>query len=357
MSILFKHRRKNTLNRLYFKILCLTIGLVVFIGPFSEVFILIDERFLIRPRINHELSERVRLQKKLTSIYGDFTQWNQTLCSDRSDNRGSHQKIICISIYGQKSEFTDNQMYSWEKTIISLVKLLVDEINTLLPGWILRIYTDFTGSTEYQRELLFNFSSVDVCDINNLPFFGSSLRTFLPGKMWRFLPVFDRHVDYLLSRDLDSPITRRETETIDLWLSDEQKDKFFYIARDNLQHSVPILGGLWGAAMKRARQNLIYIFQPMLLPSIARRYRGAGDQGFLSDYIFNNVKSGALIFDSYYCLIFGGRPFLSRRSSYNCYLGCVRPCCTNVTMDDSNVKKKPCSKRCRPKKHPDWIYC
>ncbi|CAF4601910.1 unnamed protein product, partial [Rotaria sp. Silwood2] len=235
---------------------------------------------------------------------------------------------------------------------------LANEVKTLLPSWIIRLYIDFTGSTKSQQEFLYNFSNVDICDIHNMPMFGSSLVSYLPGKMWRFLPIFDPFVDFYLSRDLDSPIMKRETETIDMWVSDKQKKYFFHIARDNKQHTVPILGGLWGASPARARRYLFHIFQPMLVPSIARQYKGAGDQQFLSDYIWSNVKTYSLIFDSYYCNIFGGQPFLSQRPiGDNCFLGCIRSCCINTTSSGSPNQNNTCPPACRPKDHQDWIYC
>jgi hypothetical protein len=247
-------------------------------------------------------------------------------------------------------------MFSW-KAILSFLKPLANEIKLLLPSWIIRVYIDFTSSTESQRELFYNFSNVDVCDITNLPLFGASLYTYLPGKMWRFLPVFDPFVDYMLSFDLDSPMTQRQTDTINMWISDEHKSKFFYIARDHYKHEVPILGGLWGAAMTRARDHLSHAFQPMLVPSIGRQYNGTGDQQFLWDYIWKKVKDYSLTFDSYFCEHYGGQPFPSQRPVGNCFLGCIRSCCNNATNDDSKRKKIPCPIACRPRDHQDWIYC
>jgi hypothetical protein len=187
--------------------------------------------------------------------------------------------------------------------------------------------------------------------------FGSSLRSFLPGKMWRFLPIFDPYVDYLLSRDLDSPIIQRETKTIDMWLSNEQENNFFYIARDHIEHGAVILGGLWGASMRRTRYELFNSFEPMLISCIAELYKKSGDQQFLLDYIWNFFKNNALIFDSYFCQTLNGRPFLSRGPKDNCFLGCIRPCCSNTIKDDFNIRLKHCPIECRPKEHLDWIYC
>jgi len=312
-----------------------------------------DERYFNNFLIKYYLIRRHFSLLKSNYNYENFTQWNRTLCNKISDHRGAHQKVIAISIYR-----TDNPLFSSEITNIKFLKQLSNEINILLPEWILRVYIDFTDSIKSQQEFLNNFSNIDICDINNIPIFGSSLRSYLPGKMWRFLPIFDPYVDYLLSRDLDSPIIQRETETIDMWLSNEQEKHFFYIARDNIVHGVPILGGLWGAAMRRARYKLFTIFEPMLIPSIAQLYTETGDQRFLRDYVWNFVKNNALIFDSYFCQKLNGRPFLSQRPRGNCFLGCLRPCCNNIIENDFNVVPlKPCPIECRPKEHLDWIYC
>ncbi|CAF3079143.1 unnamed protein product [Rotaria socialis] len=299
------------------------------------------------------------LEINKTYSYEHFTKWNRSLCSNESDRRGPHQKVISISIYGSTSKYTDNPMFSWDKSILPFLIPLAAEVQTLLPSWIIRLYIDYAGSLKSQRESLSNFSNVDLCDIHNIPLFGSSLSVYLPGKMWRFLPVFDPFVDFFLSRDLDSPVMKRETETIELWESNEERNSIFHIARDHRYHDIPILGGLWGAAPMRARHYLFYTFRPMLVPSIARRYNGSGDQLFLSEIIWAKVKAHSLIFDSYSCKAFGGRPFLSQRlpSTTNCFLGCIRPCCLNITSAAFDAKYFICPEICRPKDHQDWIYC
>lgn len=291
-------------------------------------------------------------------MYDSFLRWNRSLCSAESDRRGPHQKVIAVSVYGSSSKYTDNTMFSWIASILEFLLPLSAEVQTLLPSWLIRIYVDFTDSTEAQRAIIANLSNVDVCNISNIPLFAPSSLSYLPGKIWRFLPVFDPLVDYVLSRDLDSPIIRRESETIEMWLSDRYKRKFFYTARDNIYHGVPILGGLWGAAPVRARRVLHDIFQPILIPVIAQRYNGTGDQTFLTEYVWQRVKRRTLSFDSYFCQTFGGLPFPSQRPPGNCFLGCLRPCCLG-TIDKNKTDHyvKPCPVDCRPKSHQDWTYC
>ena len=289
--------------------------------------------------------------------YEFFSQWTQTLCSERSSRRGPHQKIIAISVYGTASKFTDNSMFAWNTTIMPFLKQLTQEVNDLLPSWVIRMYTDYVGSTVEQRELIKTYANVDVCDMNNLPIFGSLLLSYMPGKTWRFLPVLDPYVDYTLSRDLDSPIIRRETETLDLWLSSEHENNFFYIARDHPLHDIYILGGLWGAAPVRARRVLSNIFLPILTPTVARQYTGAGDQQFLGDFVRKHIMNNSLIFDSFHCAKMNGRPFLSQRLNIYCFLGCIRPCCENITLSRDASHVSSCPLQCRPLEHQTWEFC
>ncbi|CAF2054275.1 unnamed protein product [Rotaria magnacalcarata] len=278
------------LNKFCIIIVIFVVAFLITFLPATFVLIYIEKQHKKTVVIKIDQPNRQHVQKQINGIYENLIKWNRTYCSSASDQRGPHQNVISISIYGKQSKSTNNEMYSSETSIVSFFKPLVSEITELLPQWVLRIYIDIAGSTESQRKIFYNFSNVDICDISNIPMFGSSLRSFLPGKMWRFMPIFDPFVDYLLSRDLDSPMTQRETETIDTWLSNEQEKNFFYIARDNVQHGLFILGGLWGASLVRARPHLMQIFQPMLIPRIVRLCIGKGDQRFLNDYVGIHAK-------------------------------------------------------------------
>jgi len=340
---------------------CFT-GLLIIISSISLTNILSTDEYIKIGNAKHRFKISLRTlelyKRKSNYTYQAFTQWNRSLCSIQSNHRGPHQKVIALSIYGKTSNYTDNPMFSWDNSILSFLEPLANEVKLLLPSWIIRVYVDFTGSTKSQRAFLYKFSNIDVCDMNTIPLFGSSLLTFLPGKMWRFVPIFDPYVDFTLSRDLDSPIIQRETETIDMWMTDKQEKYFFYIARDHNEHGTPIPGGLWGAATTRARYSLFDIFHPILLPSIARLYTGLSDQLFLTDFVWPRVRKYALSFDSHFCQTYGGRPFLSQRPKGNCFLGCVRPCCIIDTANEDNIKyMKPCPNECRPKDHQDWVYC
>ncbi|UJR33562.1 hypothetical protein I4U23_021001 [Adineta vaga] len=355
-------RRRICGRRHFFLVNCCTIVCLLFILSVNRLLPIRKSLPHKLPKVNNDNNKRCEKSSNDSSCqplytYEDFVRWNRSLCSIRSDKRGPHQKVITLSVYGTASKYTDNPMFTWNTSIIPFLEPLVKEVNELLPEWIIRIYTDFTGSTKAQRDYILSFDNVDVCNVTNLPMFGKSILKYLPGKMWRFLPVFDPFVDYCLSRDLDSPIIRRETETLDLWLSDESEKYIFHILRDHKQHGIPILGGLWGAATVRARRFLFDTFLPVLIPSVAKRYNGSGDQTFLGHFVWEKVKQSALSFDSYFCRQFGGRPYLSQRMNVHCFLGCIRTCCTNTTEENTDLTSSICPKTCRPKDHQDWVMC
>jgi hypothetical protein len=158
-----------------------------------------------------------------------------------------------------------------------------------------------------------------------------------------------------MSRDLDSALTQRERAAVDEWLA---SNKSFHSMRDHPMHGVPMLGGMWG-------------FRPSLNPTMSRliydkihnrdlviKYRGRGDQTFLAHEVWPQAKSSIIVHDSFICKNgFGqkSKPFPTQRPSANetnCFIGCVRPCCGHGKMPFH-----PCPTECRPKNHPEWIYC
>jgi hypothetical protein len=158
-----------------------------------------------------------------------------------------------------------------------------------------------------------------------------------------------------MSRDLDSPLTPRERAAVNVWLA---SNKSFHAMRDHPWHSTAMLGGMWG-------------FRPSLNPNISRRihniihnrelvarYGGIADQAFLTSYVWPLAKSSAIVHDSFLCRNGYGHnsePFPTQRPSANktnCFVGCVRPCCSSEKMPF-----EVCPKECRPKDHPEWIYC
>ena len=63
------------------------------------------------------------------------------------------------------------------------------------------------------------------------------------GMFWRFLPILDNTVKYIIVRDVDSRITQKEIFCVNDWI---KSGKNFHIIRDGITHQMPFMGGAIG---------------------------------------------------------------------------------------------------------------
>jgi hypothetical protein len=156
-----------------------------------------------------------------------------SLCSQYSTLRGFHQRIIAISMYGPK----ENKIFGMNQSLNFLNELIIDMTKTY-PGWILRIYHDASIQENVVCSIECANNNVDFCNASALGSLGS-VSDYIPPKIWRFLPAGDLLVDIMASRDLDSPLPRRELNAVNEWLSTR---KSWHVMRDHPLHTVPMLG-------------------------------------------------------------------------------------------------------------------
>lgn len=108
------------------------------------------------------------------------------------------------------------------------------------------------------------------------------------GLFWRFYPASDPEVDVVIVRDADSRINYREQAAVNEWLS---SNFTFHGMRDNWNHNVPIMGGMWGAK-KGAIPDMRECIRHW------HKYRNKGtDQTFLQNIIWENVRKKAMVHD------------------------------------------------------------
>ncbi|CAF2641649.1 unnamed protein product [Rotaria sp. Silwood2] len=294
-----------------------------------------------RPECTCLRSELPPLSSPLTSEQNDS---QASLCSQYATQRGPHQRIISISIFGPK----ENKMFQVNRTLNFLHELIKDLNIIYSDGFILRIHHDKTiNTTDIICPIECNHPNVDFCSMNH--------KLYIPPKIWRFIPAGDPLVNVMMSRDLDSALTKRERDAVDVWLA---SNKSFHTMRDHPMHGVPMLGGMWGFRPSLNRNLSRLIHDKIHNQELIKRYGGRADQGFLSSHIWPFAKASAIAHDSFLCTHgFGHQadPFPTQRPSANetnCFIGCVRPCCGFGKMPFGE-----CPKRCRPKDHPEWIYC
>ncbi|CAF3402921.1 unnamed protein product [Rotaria socialis] len=274
---------------------------------------------------------------------------SSSLCSQYATFRGFHQRIIAISMYGPK----ENTLFSF-KTSLNFLYELIDDMTNIYPGWILRIYHDSSIKEDIICPIECAHNHVDFCNasaMGNL----RNVNSYMPPKIWRFLPVGDPLVDVMGSRDLDSPLAQRELDAVNYWLS---TNKQWHVMRDHPLHTVPMLGGMWGFRPELNRTMARQLLNQILNRSLVSRYTGRGDQTFLTDYVWPHIQEHLLAHDSHLCTTWYGKnsePWPTRRPLLNatgCFVGCVRPCC--------RINKHPfgeCPVACRPKNHTDWTMC
>ena len=149
--------------------------------------------------------------------------------------RGHNSKVLAFSLYGNNSFYYKN------------LPALSRSIQTMYPGWIMRIYHDHSidKNIKCQIECLRDqngqlIDNADFCNINKLPGKGLSFNShwsanYLHAMKWRWLPIGDSFVNVFSSRDTDSKIIPREVDAVNAWLS---SDKAGHIMRGstNLTH-------------------------------------------------------------------------------------------------------------------------
>ncbi len=108
------------------------------------------------------------------------------------------------------------------------------------------------------------------------------------GLFWRFLAFEETGI--VLIRDIDSRITSREVSAVNEWLNSTYQ---FHTMRDHIEHSMPILGGMFGC-----KNGLLQNINELLGTWHNFNTKGC-DQEFLRDTIWPMVINTALAHDKY----------------------------------------------------------
>jgi protein O-GlcNAc transferase len=103
------------------------------------------------------------------------------------------------------------------------------------PGWKCIFYIDDSVPKNIVDSIIYDGGIVKYKDRSKGYF----------GLYWRYEVAFDDcKVERFLIRDCDSRINEREADAVKEW---EESGSPFHVMRDHAYHSVPILGGMWGA--------------------------------------------------------------------------------------------------------------
>lgn len=134
------------------------------------------------------------------------------------------KKIISYSIWGDKPMYLEGALYN-----IELAK-------KFYPGWKVRFY--------YQSDMPNHFvTQLKLTGAECIP--KQFYRDTWFGLYWRFCPMYDDpQVERFIVRDTDAKLSAREADAVQQWI---ESRKPFHIMRDNKEHNIEILGGMWGA--------------------------------------------------------------------------------------------------------------
>lgn len=129
------------------------------------------------------------------------------------------------------------------------------------------------------------------------------------------------------------------------------------ITKDSESHDFEIMGGMWGMRNSLNRSLASDIFTMLMNVDLCRFFNQNGkspkgqDQQFLTYYVYDLIVWQATVHDSYWCEKYANsRPFPTRRVAMD-FVGSAKK-----KLNATRFVKE-CPRACRPRKHPDWIYC
>ena len=120
----------------------------------------------------------------------------------------------------------------------------------------------------------------------------------------RFFAIDEPDVEIMLVRDADSHVHWKDRWAINDFLSKPQY--VAHIIRDNTQHRVRMLGGLWGV---RKSANIVVRDLYALYEKNPHDWKIGNDQSFLSGHVYPYISGGALIHYSNNCIRSGEHAF------------------------------------------------
>lgn len=177
-------------------------------------------------------------------------------------------KVISFCLWGHDSKYTQGA--------IANAKLAAE----VYPDWECWFYCRNDTDGAVMLELL----QMDNCEVILVDKSGD-----WTGMFDRFYPGCDPAVEAFISRDCDSRLTIREAAAVNVWLA---SPKGFHCMRDHPDHSVPVLGGMWGM-----KHGTVSHFQD-LLENWPQEDRWQTDQEFLANSIWPMVRGNVMCHDA-----------------------------------------------------------
>lgn len=203
-------------------------------------------------------------------------------------------KLITFSLWGEDPKYCVGAIRNAEL------------VRKVYPGWLPRFYVGQSVPVEVVKELRQHTDQVIVMDEPG----------DWRGMFWRFNPASEDDVDVFISRDCDSRLSEREASAVNEWL---EGPWLIHSMRDHPQHTVPLLGGMWGAK-RHAIPNM-----RELIDQWNKEDRWQTDQDFLKHMIWPKHYFKSIVHDDWNRFPMGGveqRSFPTPRCS-NDFIGAI----------------------------------
>lgn len=189
-------------------------------------------------------------------------------------------KVISFSLWGNSPKYCVGAVKNAELA------------RSLFPDWTCRFYCDSVVPSDCLASLQ-RGHNVQVIKTAVVGDWGFLTR--------RFLPMSERGVDVMISRDTDSRLSEREEHAVNAWL---KSGKAAHIMRDHPHHGgYPMMGGMFGM-----RKNVIDDVAELL-----ERMEGTPaynfDQAFLAHHVWPVIKHDCTVHDEF----FDKRPYPTER--------------------------------------------
>ena len=298
----------------------------------------------IETRSNLEVNARDELTNRAIK-------YNETTCERDAFARGSRQKVVAFSFYGDVST-----QLSIKKGYFEGIEGNLNIMPQYYPGHTMRVYYDLDDSDEILQELCqlaCHNPILDICNVKELPGTPMQDASRVFAMNWRFFPTLDPQVDVYHCRDLDSRFSQRELAAVAEFI---RSDMALHSMRDHPAHFAPMVGASWGTHLNRrgARGKWKKAWDKILQDKNAWADRSdkGPDQIVLKDHVWPLFYHRLVLqHDSYLCQKFRwSKPWPTKRAMEpNNFVA-------SIFKDNATLIQR-CPKACRPKDHLDWEYC
>ena len=182
-----------------------------------------------------------------------------------------HKKAISYSLFGWGKEKHEDcfDFYSYLRGLNINIRLA----RLLYPDWDILLHVD--NSTYLGFKELFDSLPIKIiiCDDAQLT----------KAMLWRLKPCFSDY-DFIICRDLDSPLTYREAQAVQYWVNKETKAA--HAITDSISHNIPMMGGMIGFRPKYFIDITGYSSWEQMTNLDLNWNRKGIDQEFLMNYIY-----------------------------------------------------------------------